>query len=488
MMMTPSTPGSRRGFSLIELLLAIFILGIGIISIAAVFPAGIIQQRRAQDDVLGPVVAEEALAVIRSKVSPDDFGTFEEFGILGAGNFRQVDSTPNLAYNPSDTQTGYRYEADRYTVPGDFPWLRPSMYVAQPDTVIGTGTDHVYGDIDIFSARVLHQFGSNNNWTGTDPVGQKGPSDTNFKPYTGGMGWTDSQAMTSEFLTLAGSIGFPVVGDTHPSIYSPPGGVDPDGLRKDWGAFLFGIPFNRSKYDPVFGKPDPLATITQEERFWPLGSGYGSGEKKPQYAWECMFRRHQGRVQVAIFVYRVAAANAVGGYAAVAYPAGLGNAQYRPPLPTRFDIPYELDASSYPELRPLTPLGAADADGDGVQDEQDASYLRAEVVGTNPSDLPLSPYELGWQAPGQWILDAYGRTHRVVQGRRNNRQGPVRLARPVPEQSQTSSSWNWAVQGQNPADDANQGIQNEVRSIWFIPPVDERGITLTPVYMTVREL
>ena len=49
----------RRGFSLIELLLAIFILGVGIISVAAVFPAGIIQQRRTQDDVLGPVIAED---------------------------------------------------------------------------------------------------------------------------------------------------------------------------------------------------------------------------------------------------------------------------------------------------------------------------------------------------------------------------------------------------------------------------------------------
>ena len=98
-MMNGTRPRSgRRGFSLIELLLAIFILGIGIISIAAVFPAGIIQQRRAQDDVMGPVVAEEALAVIRSKVSPEDFGTFEQFGIFGPGNFASVRSTPRQSY------------------------------------------------------------------------------------------------------------------------------------------------------------------------------------------------------------------------------------------------------------------------------------------------------------------------------------------------------------------------------------------------------
>ena len=46
----------RRGFSLIEVLLAVFILGIGIISIGAIFPAGIVQQRQSLDDALGPVV------------------------------------------------------------------------------------------------------------------------------------------------------------------------------------------------------------------------------------------------------------------------------------------------------------------------------------------------------------------------------------------------------------------------------------------------
>ena len=82
-----------RGFSLIELLLAIFILGVGVISVAAVFPAGIIQQRRTQDDVFGPVVAEAALSTIRSRLSQGDFGTFEEFGIYGPGDFSTLQNT-----------------------------------------------------------------------------------------------------------------------------------------------------------------------------------------------------------------------------------------------------------------------------------------------------------------------------------------------------------------------------------------------------------
>ena len=57
--------------------------------------------------------------------------------------------------------------------------------------------------------------------------------------------------MTSELYNLGGQ-SFPVFGD----------------ISVDQGAFLFGIPFNRSKYDPVLGGADPLMTITQEERFW----------------------------------------------------------------------------------------------------------------------------------------------------------------------------------------------------------------------------
>ena len=52
----------RRAFSLIELLLSVFILAIGIISVSALFPAGIAQQQQTADDQLGPVVAEQALA------------------------------------------------------------------------------------------------------------------------------------------------------------------------------------------------------------------------------------------------------------------------------------------------------------------------------------------------------------------------------------------------------------------------------------------
>ncbi|MHC4101017.1 MAG: type IV pilus modification PilV family protein, partial [Planctomycetota bacterium] len=69
----------RNGFTLMEVLIAIFILGIGVIGIAALFPAGIAQQRSSVDDVLGPVVADNAMALLRARLEPGDFGTYEDF-------------------------------------------------------------------------------------------------------------------------------------------------------------------------------------------------------------------------------------------------------------------------------------------------------------------------------------------------------------------------------------------------------------------------
>ncbi|MEE8154526.1 MAG: prepilin-type N-terminal cleavage/methylation domain-containing protein, partial [Phycisphaerales bacterium] len=105
----------RRSFSLIEVLLSVFILGIGVISIAALFPAGIAQQRQSVDDITGPIVAQNALAILRTKLRPADFGTFEEFG-----------TGPPL-----------------FTIDGDWPWLRPAFILNDPDFSSGT--------IDIFN-------------------------------------------------------------------------------------------------------------------------------------------------------------------------------------------------------------------------------------------------------------------------------------------------------------------------------------------------
>ncbi len=93
----------RRGFSLIEVLLSVFILGIGVISIAALFPAGIAQQRQSVDDITGPIVAQNALAILRTKLRTEDF-------CFGSG----------------------------YTVDCDLGWSRPAFFI--DDVTLPDGT------------------------------------------------------------------------------------------------------------------------------------------------------------------------------------------------------------------------------------------------------------------------------------------------------------------------------------------------------------
>ena len=102
----------RRGFSLVELILAIFVLGIGMISIAALFPAGIVQQQFAEDDVFGPIVAKHAMSVLRSRLSQEDFGTFEEFTPV---------SSPKIVRDPVPL-TNLAERQGPATISGDWTW------------------------------------------------------------------------------------------------------------------------------------------------------------------------------------------------------------------------------------------------------------------------------------------------------------------------------------------------------------------------------
>ncbi len=425
----------------------------GIISVASVFPAGIIQQRRTQDDVLGPVVAEAALGTLRAKLSQSDFGTFEQFGFFDYNAFAVLGNQgfPNSWLAPADTNTQL----------GDWPWIRPSVAAVPLNTAPSQWPSYA-GDIDIFSARVAHA----STAVGTFP-------DFRIPNYPAALQWADGWR-TTELASFGGA--FPLLAES----YGNPGTGNPE---LDPEAFLFGIPYNRLKYSLIEGGLDPLVTVKQRERFWPMGSGFGPGQQRPEFAWDCMFRRYQGRVQVAIFVYRVNAANTPGGYA-VCQDAGnlaLSREVTRPPLPARVDLAECEDAGLV--YQPFTVVG-----GDPAGNSPANRNIVPETVAdfNSPNNLiSLDPYFEGWQAPGQWIVDPYSRIHRVLQGRRNKRQGPVRLSRPIPEQLPSSTLVNPA----NAQDfDEWQDLVNEVRSIWFIPTSDRRGIGLEPIYVAVRDL
>lgn len=348
----------RRGFSLIEVLLSVFILSIGVISIAALFPAGIAQQRQSVDDITGPIVAQNALAILRTKLRPADFGTFEELGWL----------------NPLPT------------VDGDWPWSRPAFFTADDGSTIWDDR----GDVNIFFD-------------------------------LSGAGGTTSEL--------------------------------------PWNTF-------------VYGNNPPDIRILQSERYYPMRSINSSDPRppKPQYVWDCMFRRFQGKVMVAIFVYRT---TIVGG----------GDVAYRvpenPSVPNLPPLPIWLDITA---SQVWADEGPWDADGD--------QFIRGTRAG-EPYDT--TDQRQSWQEPGQWILDQNNNLHRVLSQDRDSESLPVmaELVRPV------ASLPNLPVYflDQTIPDPTTENV---VSNIFYIPREvkldtnqDGEGdlpVRLTPVYVTVREL
>ncbi|MGI9013009.1 MAG: type IV pilus modification PilV family protein [Phycisphaerales bacterium] len=348
----PSTThhSHQRGFSLVEMLFAIFILGIGVVSVAALFPVGLTQQQRSADAVIGPTIANNAMELIRTKVSADDFG--------------YLNLTP-----------GGPYEDGYLTIQGDFKWRRPSFVLA--DTTI------------------------------VDQLGASRP-------------------------VSAGSINLFQNANTATE-----------------------LPYNDIKW----GAAPPAIIISQEERYFPAQSteliaAGTTGRTPPQYAWDCMFRRFQGKMYVAVFVYRI---STTGGEPV--------------PFQVRTGMPI------MPHYRALNGSGNAG---------NPWPLGTEEIPGTYPGDPinlnPLDPPDDQWQLPGQWLLDQNNVFHRVLAGRRNDVDGPVRLQRPVQE-----SRFFRAVLSQDFSTD------DPVFELWYIPsvvidPNIGREYRLSPIYATVKEL
>jgi prepilin-type N-terminal cleavage/methylation domain-containing protein len=456
----------QRGFSLAEMLLAVFILAIGVISIAALFPAGIALQRQAADDTVGPIVAKNAFATIRAKLSQEDFGSFQDFGVP-------------VQYVPGQGPIGTIRPAggtDIGQLSGDWGWMRPSFY-----TNATAAGDANLGTIDIFSANTTRTAGFS----------------------------------LAARLTPAG-----------PWATEMPSGVDVGGITIP----LYGIPYNRAKYplydiaaaDPsaVPGNLDlqallePNFTFTQAERSYPQGLSVAG--TTPVYHWDCMFRRNGGRVQVAVFVYRVAAPGGetrpyktAGLTAAIISgaptpPAGTFDATtLTPPIPALYLAPPPAGSTSWPLRADLTPSPALPTGyatlGYSIPPQAD------EIFGTHRG-TPFAPDKIwdDWQLPNSWWIDNNGTVHKVLNGRTRQGptssaavnepgQGPVKLQRPIPIAPNSPTNGfdpTPTVSGSYPRDPQLRpiGPNGWIQGIWFVPQRDARGNILTPVFAAVEEL
>jgi hypothetical protein len=393
-----------------EVLISIFILGIGVIGIAALFPAGIAQQRSSVDDVIGPIVADNAVALLRARLEPGDFGTYEDF--IDATNINHVN------------------ELWLATVPGDWPWLRPGF-------LLGDNQAMERGSLDIFSYRFTRTMKS--------------------LPQQGG--------------------GIPLATEI------------PDGVpsERDPADRLYGIPFNRSKYDFTDPSREPRVIVTQQERYYPMvpTAVAANTAVQPLYVWDCMFRRYQGRVYVAIFVYRITA-------------QGGDRTNYAtPPNPLTTSAPNPVPANQPPLPYRRDLIGSGPPPWPSAWDASDNALVLGTPAGP-PGDWDLRDPEVAWQDYGQWLLDQNNNVHRVLSRTPQTTalDAEVELLRHI----QPVTSFDQAVSFIDRDPSTNVGVENIVTHLWYIPTevdldVDGDGdlepgasVTLTPVYVTVREL
>lgn len=467
-----------RAFSLAEMLIAVLVLGIGLISISALLPSGILIQRSASDDVYGPIVAEQALSMIRSKVHPEDFGMMEEFTELGDADRSSGRSDTNA------TAAGFGMPwPTRPSLPGDWGWKRPGVIyddLGNPSNPWADGIDET-GAIDIFS----HYF-------------------TKRMLALPDAGWYSAAGLATEF----------------------PAGVGPaaGGPKNLWG-----IPYSRRIYDwdndvastgVNSGTQDPsgrmpLAIITQRERSWPMAPeadpAARSPEGAPLYFWDCMFRRFGGRIQVAIFVYRAAPSGGDG--PAFSRSAFLKGPPSAPALPgaapaTQVTFPFRrrfyeatVEHASSAEL----PWRAGGYDRSLIS-PSDNTQIRK----TSPTAAPTSQFKAAeaydqWQMAGQWIVDEDGAVHRLIQGRTRNEDGPVAMSSsllPDTHDARTKAgAWRAAametyLQGGGPFPEVDLAGTAAaewpgIEQIWYLPRTVYRNgyeYAVTPVYVTVRDL
>ena len=515
--MTPSA--TRNAFSLVELIIAIFILGIGMISIAALFPAGIKQQEIAEDDVYGPLVARHAMELLRTRLKQEDFGCFEDFSDA-AGSTSKVDLIP-LGNTAASGATPFTP-----TMAKDWIWKRPGFITV--DDPLSTDRDEA-GMYDIFSYYSTRK----------QIAGTRSTIPTVLPP-----------AFTNS--TLLNDVDFGSIS----------GGVENK---------IYGIPYNRQKFDeqmnvskvnyawtfaqstiPQSGLDpatkdtrgffnvgnalrEPSIFITQRERYWPMPANAIGTTATPKYVWDCMFRRFNGRILVGVFVYRVVPANGLrGGNYAEVNGQPIATPYVTTPVNIVLDPTYGSIIARYPPIpqwvskRVGSPLnltltagdGAGNKWGSGGLDSKVGSTISSSKYSPNRDDcgVPGTGPETGdsaqsaltfaetWQQPGQWCIDQFNNVHHVIEGRRMHTDGPVILAKPVPRQPYSNALFDAKNAAERTANtsvnkdpttgkdsllatpgsggDAVLGIQD----LWFVPPYDANGNQMLPVFACVEEL
>jgi prepilin-type N-terminal cleavage/methylation domain-containing protein len=135
----------RAGFSLIELIVVIFILAVGLTSVASLFIAGVVSSRQAERISAATYEAQHQMEKARAlgfgncRVDPDIFPTTDGYEIA----VMNADQTGSLDFSVPQLPDGHGTLSIEYYDPGTGPYANLKVITV---TVIWSGADPTSGE------------------------------------------------------------------------------------------------------------------------------------------------------------------------------------------------------------------------------------------------------------------------------------------------------------------------------------------------------